>query len=125
MTYEPSFELLAPETIVAGSIAGTAPSQTASYILQLRFWTNRGNAMNVTRQATGLPYPLTASAAYAWAKNLATAIQAAEDAAAVPPPASVLAPYVGNRYDATQASPTILAAANTPVDTGAPPLGGG
>ena len=125
MTLDPSFALQAPETLLPGTIAGIAPSQTASYQFAVKFWTNRGNSVVLSRRVDGLPYPLTASAAYAWAKNVANAIQAAEDAAAAPPPASVLAAYVGNRYDASQASPTILAAANTPVDTGAPPLGGG
>ena len=65
---------------------------------------------------------------YAAAKAAALAVEAAETAqaaviAAIVPDIAV--PYVGKRYDATKASPTLLAGIDTPADTGAPPLAGG
>jgi hypothetical protein len=89
------------------------------------FITSRGNYLQRKSRYTVASYTL--ANMYAAVKAACLAIEAAETAivpvlAAVVP--DIAAPYVGKRYDATKASPTLLAPIDTPADSGAPPLAG-
>jgi hypothetical protein len=109
----PSFYLNA----VPKQIDATTVEIDASFI------TSRGNYLSRRARYTVASYTLAnlyaALKAYAVALEAAETAQAAVIAAVVP---DIAAPYVGKRYDATKATPTLLAGIDTPADTGAPPL---
>lgn len=111
-------------------VLNSVPNKTSAttFNLDATFYTSRGNSLAVKRQITVASY--TFANVYAAIKAIASNIEAAEvtaiaDAAAALATPDPLIQYVGKRYDATTGPLTVLADVDTPIDTGAPAIGGG
>lgn len=113
----PSFALLEVPVLNAA---------TGELAVKAAIWTSRGSRSVISRifPPSGGTTAQTPAQLAASLKALAAAVEAKEQLVPATPPPSPFAVFVGIRYDATKAAGTVLAAVDTPADSGAPPAGG-